>query len=94
MVHKIYMVHISCFITFLCHSHNGGSIVRTGGPLLLCTIYSIILAYSHLRVISQKCPIFPVYFPDVPLTRKIHELAFDVPRFVKEHKTVGLFSEE
>ena len=37
---------------------------------------------------------FPVYFPDVPLTRKIHELAFDVPRFVKEHKTVGLFSEE
>ena len=37
---------------------------------------------------------FPVYFPDVPLTRKIHELAFDVPRFVREHKTVGLFSEE
>ena len=37
---------------------------------------------------------FPVYFPDVPLTHKIHELAFDVPRFVKEHKTVGLFSEE
>ena len=91
MVHKIYMVHISCFITFLCHSHS----VRTGGPLLLCTcFYSIILAYSHLRVISQKCPIFPVYFPDVPLTRKIHELAFDVPHFVKEHKTVGLFSEE
>ena len=37
---------------------------------------------------------FPVYFPDVSLTRKIHELAFDVPRFVKEHQTVGLFSEE
>ena len=24
----------------------------------------------------------------------IHELAFDVPCFVKEHETVGLFSEE
>ena len=24
---------------------------------------------------------FPVYFPDVALTRKIHELVFDVPAF-------------
>ena len=37
---------------------------------------------------------FQAYIPDVPLTPKIDELAFDVPRFVKEHKTVGLFSEE
>ena len=37
---------------------------------------------------------FPLYFPDAPLTPKIYELAFDVPRFVKEHQTVGLFSEE
>ena len=37
---------------------------------------------------------FPVYFPDASLTRKIHELAFDVLRFVKEHKTVSLFSEK
>ena len=37
---------------------------------------------------------FPVYFPDIPLTQEIHELAFDVPRFVKEYQTVGLFSEE
>ena len=28
------------------------------------------------------------------LTRKIHELVFDVPRFVDEHGIVGLFSEE
>ena len=28
------------------------------------------------------------------MTRIIHELALDVSRFVKEHKTVGLFSEE
>ena len=37
---------------------------------------------------------FPVYFPDVSLTQKIHELAFDVRCFVKEHQTVGLSSEE
>ena len=37
---------------------------------------------------------FPVYFPDIPLTQEIHELAFGVPRFVKEYQTVGLFSEE
>ena len=37
---------------------------------------------------------FPDYFPDVLFTRKIHELDFDVPRFVKEHRTVILFSEE
>ena len=37
---------------------------------------------------------FQAYIPDVPLTPKIHELALDVPHFVKEHKTVGLFSEE
>ena len=37
---------------------------------------------------------FPVYFPDVHLTRKFHELAFDVPRFVKKHKTAVLFSKE
>ena len=28
------------------------------------------------------------------MTQEIHELAFDVPHFVKEHKTVGLFNEE
>ena len=37
---------------------------------------------------------FQAYVPDVPLTPKIDELAFDVPHFVKEYKTVGLFSEE
>ena len=36
----------------------------------------------------------PLYFPSVPLTRKIHEFVFEVPRFVKERRTVGLFSEE
>ena len=37
---------------------------------------------------------FPVYLPDVSLAWKIHELAFDVSCFVKEHQTVGFFSEE
>jgi len=38
--------------------------------------------------------LFPVLFPSVNLTRKMHELIFHVPRFVEEHKTLGLFSEE
>ena len=37
---------------------------------------------------------FSVYFPDVSSNWKIHQLAFDVLRFVKEHQSVGLFSEE
>ena len=37
---------------------------------------------------------FQAYIPDVSLNPKIHELAFDVPHFVKEHKAVGLFNEE
>ena len=37
---------------------------------------------------------FLIYFPDVSLIQKMHELAFDVLRFVKEHQTVDLFSEE
>ena len=35
-----------------------------------------------------------MYFPREALTRKIHELVFDIPCFVEEHETVGLFSEE
>ena len=38
--------------------------------------------------------LFPVYFPRVALTRKIHELVFDVSCFVVEHEVVGLFSQE
>ena len=57
----------------------------------------ILLDHEKKRVTSlcyKFGELFPVYFPRVALTRKIHELVFDVPRFVEEHGTVGLFSEE
>ena len=39
--------------------------------------------------------VYPEYFPEVPcLTRKMHSLIFDVPRFANKHKSVGLYAEE
>ena len=38
--------------------------------------------------------LFPKYFPGESLPLKIHDFVFHVPRFVKFHKTLGLFSEE
>ena len=57
----------------------------------------ILLDHEKKRVTSlcyKFGELFPVYFSRVALTRKIHELVFDVSRFVEEHGTVGLFSEE
>ena len=38
--------------------------------------------------------LFHVYFPRVDLTIIIHELAFDIPQFVEEHRSVGFLSEK
>ncbi|XP_065657042.1 uncharacterized protein LOC136082278 [Hydra vulgaris] len=37
---------------------------------------------------------FHACFPNESITRKMHELIFNVPLFVKFHKTIGLLSEE
>ena len=37
---------------------------------------------------------FTKYFPNENISRKIHELIFDVPRFLVKHKTFGYLSEE
>ena len=37
---------------------------------------------------------FPLYFPQRSITRKIHELIFNVPNFVQRHKTIGTLSEQ
>ena len=37
---------------------------------------------------------FPVTFPLRKITRKIHELIFNVPRFVMKWKTIGMLSEQ
>ena len=64
----------------------------------------LLMARKHILLDHEKArltslcyrfgELFLVYFPMVALTRKIRELVFDVPRFVGEHGTVGLFSEE
>ena len=37
---------------------------------------------------------FPIYFLTLNITRKIHELIFNVPRFVKKCRTIGMLSEQ
>ena len=37
---------------------------------------------------------FTLYFPKETVTRKMHELIFDVPRFLAQHKILGYLSEE
>ena len=37
---------------------------------------------------------FPLYYPQRNITRKIHELIFNVPNFVQRHKTIGMLSEQ
>ena len=37
---------------------------------------------------------FTRYYPKETVTRKIHKLIFDVPRFLAKHKTLGYQSEE
>ena len=37
---------------------------------------------------------FTVNFPNETVTRKMHELIFDVPRFLAKHKTLRYLSEE
>ena len=43
---------------------------------------------------DQFGEIFPIYFPERNITRKIHKLIFNVPRFVNKHKTIGMLSEQ
>ena len=38
--------------------------------------------------------IFPAYLPYRNITRKIRELVFNVPCFVRKHKTIGMLSEQ
>ena len=56
------------------------------------------LTNSEIVTLEEHCNmfgcLFPKYFPDRSITRKIHELVFNVPKFAKEHNTVGLLSEQ
>ena len=56
------------------------------------------LTSDEIACIKQLCiefgEVFPVFFPKCNVTCKIHELIFNVPRFVSEFRTIGMMSEE
>ena len=56
------------------------------------------LSEAEISRVQAKCwefgTLFPKYFPNESITRKIHELIFDVPVFLSAHKTIGRYAEE
>ena len=56
------------------------------------------LSDDEISILCLKCKqfgqLYPIYFPNASIQRKVHELIFSVPRFVKKHKTIGLLSEQ
>ena len=38
--------------------------------------------------------VFPTEFPGKSIKRKMHKLIFNVPKFVRRFRTIGLFSEQ
>ena len=59
---------------------------------------SRLLTSDEIATVKELCTqfgqVFPVLFPEVNVTRKIHELVFNVPHFLSRFKTVGMMSEE
>ena len=56
------------------------------------------LTDDEITILEGNCYMlgerFPLYFPVRNITRKIHELVFNVPRFVKKWRTIGMLSEQ
>ena len=46
------------------------------------------------ELLNQFGEKFPVFFPQRNITRKIHEVIFTVPRFVRIYRTIGMLSEQ
>lgn len=46
---------------------------------------------THCRSFGTK---FHAYFPRESITSKMHQMAVDIPRFARTHRTVGLYSEQ
>ena len=56
------------------------------------------LSDEEIDDLCQQCKlfgeVFPTHFPQRNITQTIHELVFNLPRFVRVHKTIGLLSEQ
>ena len=57
-----------------------------------------ILSEEEIKNLRDCCfefgVLFPKHFPGERIIPKMHEFIFHVPRFVEEHQTIGVFSEE
>ena len=55
------------------------------------------LTETEINTVNSLCMglgSFTKYFPNEDISRKMHELIFDVPRFLTKHKTLGHLSKE
>ena len=62
-------------------------------PLLFTKKFFLKLRFPGYKP-NVGSSIFSRYFPNESVTRKIHELVFDVPEFCSAHKTIGRYAEE
>ena len=73
-------------------------IFKTRGDIQTLMTANRFLLENEIQELQILCcrfgDLFPVFFPEGNLTRKMHELVFTIPIFAKEHKTLGKSSEE
>ena len=59
---------------------------------------STLLTEEEVLKVSELCHefgnVYPILFPENNITRKIHELILNVPKFICRFRTVGMLSEE
>ena len=56
------------------------------------------LTEEEILKLEEQCVVFgqkfPMYFPERNIIRKMHELIFNIPKFVHKYKTIGMLSEQ
>ena len=56
------------------------------------------LTEEEILKFDEQCVVFgqkfPMYFPERNINRKMHELIFNIPKFVHKYKTIGMLSEQ
>ena len=56
------------------------------------------LSANEIDLLAQRCNefgvVFPKNLPERNITPKVHMIVFDVPEFVRAHKTIGVVSEQ
>ena len=56
------------------------------------------LTEEEILKLEEQCVVFgqkfPMYFPERNIIRKMHELIFNIPKFVHKYETIGMLSEQ